>query len=78
MALSPQEAKRRLKSAIADKAREKEEKIDKALAAGTRTISVQGWSSELIGEISRRFRVAGWRVRFTSDQRDGNFLEFEE
>lgn len=84
MALSPQQLKQMLTSdevVLADKL---ERRIDLALSGQDPDREIFTFSHgdvippRVQQEITRRYLAVGWKkVTFTSDQRDGNWIEFE-
>ena len=40
-------------------------------------VDIKGFNSFIVDEVMRSFKAKGWKVRISSDQRDGNALVFE-
>lgn len=78
MAISPDEANK-LTPEHVEVLKRQEERIDEYLRAtfSGRPVSVDigGCPGRVLTELVRRYEAAGWSVRVTSDQRDGDILE---
>ncbi len=80
MVISPQEANYKAKSK--ENIKSLEQRIDKALIDSLKNKESMNFSADLFpDEITRKtiidkYRDAGWNVKYITDQRDGNYLEF--
>lgn len=78
MALSPREAIAAHLAALEPQRQKLEAFIDSGLARGGRTFSTDGYDREAVIQIIDIYRLRSWRVEHVIDQRDGNYLRFEE
>lgn len=82
MALKKGDIMRQLSADHASEVERLEKMIDQKLAedyAGRRiSISLSGFPHERVRqELTRRYKEAGWRIKFDDDQRDGAFVSLE-
>lgn len=82
MTITPQQAEKLNEANIAE-VKSLEAKIDDAIlmgfeGRGDRVIFgiPRGVGSKVLKEITKIYSVAGWSVKYQSDQRDGDYLEF--
>lgn len=55
-----------------------EEILDEGLRSGGRTFNITLFSSKgyAYQELLSKYEKSGWKVKYVSDQRDGDYLEF--
>ncbi len=78
MPITPSQAKRSVEEMYEDDWQYHYKRIDKHLAEGGRTVSIDDKSGALVDRIIKEYRAAGWDVQQVADFRDGPFLEFKE
>ena len=81
MAITPQEAARKAKPSK-EMLKNLEEKIDKILVEAQERGTSATVDASIFGNTATRtavmdsYRKAGWNVKYSSDQRDGDYLSF--
>jgi len=84
MVLTPQQAKKMQERKEAPAMRALEKAIDKALTEGNFTFAIEqgdyygrgGVDYDVAQVVMKKYRDAGWNVKYVSDQRDGDYLDF--
>lgn len=80
MTIKPQET-RELNEDEKEEVRRLEKSIDKRLMESDSeygiTVDIQSTRPKVYKELIRMYDLAGWKVRYQSDQRDGDYLLFE-
>jgi hypothetical protein len=77
MVITPQQAKA-LTTVDKDIMKNLEKKIDEALLNGRTAVDFDEYPGEkVIDAITQIYSRAGWHVTYESDQRDGDYLQFE-
>lgn len=78
LAISPGKAREIFDSTLAPEVRLAVQSLNSRLAAGTRIFSVSslGSTEDCRIRVTREFESAGWTVKLTPDQRDGDYYTF--
>jgi hypothetical protein len=78
LAISPQNARKKLIESQQQEIQAAEFQIDAGLSAGRRDFVVPKLSPAALGELKRQYELVGWTISLTTDQREGSYWHFTE